>query len=368
MALTTHAANAFTGPIGPVKVSSSEVTIARAFAEIERQTGYIFGVNNSRLDVSLKVNMPESAMPLEEALNIILAGTGHTYSIVRNHILITPGELKPTPQKNEVPASRAPRSSRPPGHISQAARRQRAENPGQAASSVPQNSRQNTVQIAVELTQQVAAAPKSAGEYRFKGSDADFRTPGNYAGKEGIAESFMPAAGKSRPHFALKTNLLYWATLTPNLGVEIGTGIRTTVNLFGSYNPWNLRGTEENNAKLVHWVVQPEFRYWFCERFNGHNVGATFLYSQFNVGGKELNPVFDRRYRYEGCAYGGGVSYGYHWMLAPHVGLEFSLGVGVIAMNYKQYDCAKCGDLMGEKSKLYFGPTKAGVTLVFLIK
>lgn len=55
----------------------------------------------------------------------------------------------------------------------------------------------------------------------------------------------------------------YWAT--PNLGVELGLGRATTLDISGNYNPF-----EKNDGKMFkHWLVQPEFRYWLCERFNG---------------------------------------------------------------------------------------------------
>ena len=37
---------------------------------------------------------------------------------------------------------------------------------------------------------------------------------------------------------ALKTNLLYWATTTPNLSAEFGLGKRTSLELTGAYNGW----------------------------------------------------------------------------------------------------------------------------------
>lgn len=37
--------------------------------------------------------------------------------------------------------------------------------------------------------------------------------------------------------FAVKTNVLYWATTTPNLGFEVGLGEKTSLELIGGYNP-----------------------------------------------------------------------------------------------------------------------------------
>ena len=69
----------------------------------------------------------------------------------------------------------------------------------------------------------------------------------------------------SAQHVALKNNLLYDATTTPNLALEIGLGKKTTLDLYGGYNPFTFGG----NKRFKHWLVQPEFRYWTCERFNG---------------------------------------------------------------------------------------------------
>ena len=57
---------------------------------------------------------------------------------------------------------------------------------------------------------------------------------------------------------AVKTNLLYWATSTPNIGFEFGLGKRTTLDLVGGYNPWTLN--KDDNKKIKHWMVMPEFR------------------------------------------------------------------------------------------------------------
>lgn len=55
---------------------------------------------------------------------------------------------------------------------------------------------------------------------------------------------------------AVKTNLLYWATTTPNLGVEIGLGKQTTLDISGGYNPWTL--DKAANKKIKHWLVVPD--------------------------------------------------------------------------------------------------------------
>jgi hypothetical protein len=166
---------------------------------------------------------------------------------------------------------------------------------------------------------------------------------------------------------AVKTNLLYGATETPNLGIELGLGKRTTLDLSIGYNPW----TFHNNRKWKHLLVEPEFRYWTNERFKGHFFGVHGLYAFYNIGGVDLplpnlgKVKIEKEYRYQGNAYGGGISYGYHWELSPRLGLEFNLGVGIAHLDYKQYDCGKCGEFIAAKTKTYIGPTKAGISLVY---
>lgn len=170
----------------------------------------------------------------------------------------------------------------------------------------------------------------------------------------------------------LKTNLLYGAyALTPNLGIEIGLGRRTTLDVSGSYNWFNLDGDNGNNKKLVHWIVQPEFRYFLCERFNGHFFGVHALYSQYNIGGHELPLLLGKgssNFRHEGMAMGAGLTYGYQLMLGKRLNLEFSIGLGYINLRYDKYDCPKCGSKISTENKNYFGPTKAAISLIYRIK
>lgn len=84
----------------------------------------------------------------------------------------------------------------------------------------------------------------------------------------------------------IKTNLLYWATTTPNLGIEMAVDKKHTVQLFGGLNPWKQSGGDQSS--LRHWLVMPEYRHWFCQSFNGWFVGAHAMGGQFNAGGVKL--------------------------------------------------------------------------------
>ncbi|MDR3061299.1 MAG: DUF3575 domain-containing protein, partial [Dysgonamonadaceae bacterium] len=60
------------------------------------------------------------------------------------------------------------------------------------------------------------------------------------------------------PHMVIKTNILYDATSTLNLGPEFYLGRKLTFDLPFNYNSWVLIKDKE----IKHWLVQPELRYW----------------------------------------------------------------------------------------------------------
>lgn len=175
---------------------------------------------------------------------------------------------------------------------------------------------------------------------------------------------------------AVKSNLLYDATTSINLGTEIGLAPKWTLDISGNYNPWTFSG----NRKLKHWLIQPETRYWFCQRFSGHFFGIHEHYSRFNAGGMlpwgfnsgkmfgSINNDNLINSRYEGWLAGGGISYGYQWILGNHWGLEATVGLGYTYLKYNKYRCEKCSEKVGSESRNYFGPSKAGITLIFMIK
>ena len=168
---------------------------------------------------------------------------------------------------------------------------------------------------------------------------------------------------------AVKTNVLYWATTTPNLGFEFGLGKKTSLELFGGYNPWNLDKGE--NKKMKHYLIQPEFRYWTCERFNGTFWGLHLHGGEFSVAGIHLPfKMFPslKDHRYEGYFYGGGVSVGHQWVLSKRWSLEASVGVGYAHWVYDKYRCVNCSPKIKSGHKNYVGPTKAAVSLVYFIR
>ena len=168
---------------------------------------------------------------------------------------------------------------------------------------------------------------------------------------------------------AVKSNVLADAFLNPNLGIEVGLAPKWTLDITGQFNAWTL--SHERHWK--HWAVQPEVRYWFCDRFSGHFVGAHIHGGQYNIGGFDGKIDFlgtDARKlkdtRYQGWFVGAGIAYGYAWILNKRWNLEAELGLGWIYTRYDSYPCTQCGTKIADgKSHNYVGPTKAAVNLIY---
>ena len=78
---------------------------------------------------------------------------------------------------------------------------------------------------------------------------------------------------------AVKTNVAIDAVAIPNLGVEVGLSKKLTVDIPFYYNPWKY--SDNKMLKLV--MVQPELRYWLCDKFNGHFFGFHLMGGAYNT-------------------------------------------------------------------------------------
>lgn len=168
---------------------------------------------------------------------------------------------------------------------------------------------------------------------------------------------------------AVKTNLISDAFLNPNLGLEFGLAPKWSLDITGQFNLWSVKG-----HKWRHWLAQPEARYWFCRRFQGHFIGVHAIGGEYNFAnlrhgfmflGSDFRKLRDRRY--EGWGAGAGIAYGYDWAVHRHWNIEAEIGIGWIYTRYDAYPCADCGSkLESGRHHNYYGPTKAALNIVYL--
>lgn len=125
---------------------------------------------------------------------------------------------------------------------------------------------------------------------------------------------------------ALKGNLIDWATLSPNLAVEMRLNQKLSLDISATTHPFSFTIAD---MKATHVRLQPELRYWFNRPMARHFVGVGLLGGLYNV---KFNKNF-----YEGDIFGVGVSYGYVFVLSRHWNLETTLGVGVARLRAFKY-------------------------------
>lgn len=186
-----------------------------------------------------------------------------------------------------------------------------------------------------------------------------------------------------RNRLAVKTNVIYFATLSPNLGIEAAISPRFSVEFSAGLNPLKKDGKEkplppdeegqpnqtlwEDGKSSKHWQLKGELRYWFDKPFSKHLVGVALFYGKFDWGGREVPFLFEKEFFYDGKGFGAGVVYGYHCPLSRKLHLELTIGAGIISLDYdrRKTDHPQAG--MTHYKKKYYGPTQLGAKLVFMI-
>ena len=114
-----------------------------------------------------------------------------------------------------------------------------------------------------------------------------------------IAKAQSPLGEEERqPRVALRTNLLYDATLTPNLGMDVRVDSAWTVGLLVGINAWDI--DKEKNKKWRHALFSIRARKYRDSLFHKGYYEADVIYSHYNVGNTKIpfglySAVKDRR-------------------------------------------------------------------------
>lgn len=179
-----------------------------------------------------------------------------------------------------------------------------------------------------------------------------------------IMLSLFAVTSANAQHFALKNNLVSDAALTPNLSLEIGVAKRTSFDIYGSYRWFDVK----DNKYLQHWYIQPEFRIWTCERFNGLFFGIHAIGGEFVVGGYDISFGRLKKWKdngYDGFFYGGGISIGHQWPLGKRWGFEIAIGGGYARMKYYHFDLENKCRIGPYRTYDYWGVTKAQIAFAY---
>lgn len=223
--------------------------------------------------------------------------------------------------------------------------------------------RNTTVTISASHQPEFAPAPQQP----------DTANRGTRGGKnDGLGYNVPRDLKRPRAILGVKTNMLYDVAATPNIGIEFYVAPQFTIAANWAYAWWH------KDSKSRYWRAYGgdlEARYYFrkpdgrkdriAHAFQGHHVG---LYGALCTYDFEFGNNGQQGAKWN---YGGGISYGYSLPIAKRLNLDFTLGLGCLYGDYYTYEPSTVKDddyyWTATKQRKYWGPTKAEISLVWVL-
>ena len=166
----------------------------------------------------------------------------------------------------------------------------------------------------------------------------------------------------------VSNNLLYDATLTPNLQMAVQVSPKWSIGVTGGFRHWPIGNLTK--TKWRHLLISPEVRHWSDSLQIGHFFGMNAIYSHFNAGYTDMviyKGVKDERRQGDLVALGG--FYGYSWRLGRRWTLEAECGVAIGYAWYDRFVINKEGDdwdPIGDDKSVFLLP-QLGLNFVYHI-
>ena len=187
----------------------------------------------------------------------------------------------------------------------------------------------------------------------------------------GAADTVIVLIDTVRPAPAIRTNLIYGASASPNIGLEFPLGGHFSVgaNLglksWPRWMPWDT--DRENPKKWRHILVAPELRWWPGQIYDKWFFGTDLVFTHYNVGGVKFPfGIYPDAYNYrlQGDLYALGLFAGYSWHITDNLRLEAEAGVAAGYNNADKYECSHCGAQLGKAKPLAIVP-KLGLNIAY---
>ena len=162
--------------------------------------------------------------------------------------------------------------------------------------------------------------------------------------------------GGAYASLSLRANLLRWATLTPDLGLEWRVHPSWGILVNGSWTSWSW---SDKDRRYALWKVSPEVRYYIDKEKRGY-LGVMYHIGEFNYKLGETGKQGDYQ--------GGGITGGYTLPLNSRLSLDFHAGIGYTHAEYDKYRVTDGVRVRGEnQTKNHWGINQLGVTLVWSV-
>lgn len=137
-----------------------------------------------------------------------------------------------------------------------------------------------------------------------------------------ITVFLLSTLGAKAQRFAVQTDALQWAIVSPNVGFDVALAQHHALSFSASACPIELT----DRASVTHLTIEPQYKYWFTMPFFGHYVGASLLYSSYDLS---LRNIARTGNLLAACVdYGYSLILGRRWNLIPHVGLGLGADLG----------------------------------------
>ena len=176
----------------------------------------------------------------------------------------------------------------------------------------------------------------------------------------------MPFIEVKKPLFAVSTNLLYDAAITPNVALELPLGQRWS--MYGEYTfPWWVSQKNNRAWEILKWDFGT--RYWMSPRSSAQDVlTGHFLGLDLSTGYYDIEP---NNKGWQGEFLLAGLEYGYAWRLGKNGNwrLDLSAGAGWMGTEYRYYEGTDDSrHLLYKHTGRYnwFGPVKANLSIKYL--
>lgn len=170
----------------------------------------------------------------------------------------------------------------------------------------------------------------------------------------------------------IKTNLLYDVALLPNVGAEFFIGRNWSLTADWMYGWWDRDKSHYYWRAYGGWIG---LRRWFGRRaaekpLTGHHIGlfAGAVTYDFELGKGGIMGGIPHGTLWDRCNFISGIEYGYSLPISRRLNIDFSIAIGYIGGKYLKYS-PKDGFYMWQSTHKinWFGPTKAEVSLVWLL-
>ena len=164
---------------------------------------------------------------------------------------------------------------------------------------------------------------------------------------------FVPAGAQ---FYSVRTNMLGLATTNLNLEGSMTLNRKWSLHVPLQYNPFILG----DNRQFRNLTIAPGVRYWLLESYSNKFIGFHALASTYSIGN-----IWDK-YRYEGDAFGAGISVGRAYPIARSWNIEWELGAALAWLRYDKYKCKECGAYIGKEYECRIIPSRIALNLVYL--